>query len=95
MVQIKFDKAADAQACIDLMNNRYFNQRQLKCFYYDGKTNYRLSKESFESQKRRELDFGKWLEDEVKATLDEAIAAESGEQGAEVVDPQALTDEEK
>lgn len=58
------------------MDGRFFNGRELKCFYWDGKTNYRVVKDTVSDQQKR-LDafgFGKWLEtnlDEVEIDIDE------------------------
>jgi hypothetical protein len=43
------------------MNGRFFSERKLECFYFDGKTNYDL-KVSVEEEEKRLEDFGKWLE---------------------------------
>ncbi len=61
VVQIKFEKAPDAEKCLKLVHNRYYNGRQVDCFYWDGKTNYKVFQESAEDQEKRIDEFGKWL----------------------------------
>jgi len=43
------------------MNDRWFDERQLKCFYWDGKTDYKLIRESDEALNERINEFGDWL----------------------------------
>ena len=45
------------------MNDRWFDERQLKCFYWDGKTDYKKVRESEEVTNQRINEFGDWLED--------------------------------
>lgn len=44
--KIKFDRSIDAEECIKLMTERFFDGRILKCFYWDGKTDFKKVKES-------------------------------------------------
>ncbi len=44
------------------MNNRWFDERQLKCYYWDGKTDFKVVKESDEVAQSRINQFGDWLE---------------------------------
>lgn len=44
------------------MNDRFFDGRKLKCFYWDGKTDYKKVKESDDALQERIADFGNWLE---------------------------------
>ena len=44
------------------MNKRFFDGRELECFYWDGKTDYRKHKETKEDEERRIEEFGEWLE---------------------------------
>ena len=46
------------------MNGRFFDGRQIKCYYWDGKTDYRVVKESVEDQNKRIDEFGAWLEEQ-------------------------------
>lgn len=43
------------------MNGRWFDGRKLECFFWDGKTDYRLDNESKEEQEARVAEFGDWL----------------------------------
>jgi HIV Tat-specific factor 1 len=47
IVMIKFEKPSAAEGCIRLMNGRFFDEKELQCFYYDGKTNYDVRKIQF------------------------------------------------
>ncbi|KRX03910.1 hypothetical protein PPERSA_12115 [Pseudocohnilembus persalinus] len=40
VVQIKFELPAQAEKCIEIMHNRFFDQKQLICEYWDGVTDY-------------------------------------------------------
>ena len=46
--KIKFETAIDAEKCVKLMHGRWFDQRQLECFFWDGKTDYKKASESAE-----------------------------------------------
>ncbi len=48
-----------------MVNNRKYNGRKVKCYYYDGKTNYSKNHESLEDQQKRIDDFGKWLSGQI------------------------------
>ena len=61
-MKIKFFSALHAEECIKLMNNRFFDGRELKCFFWDGKTDYRKARETKEDEERRIEEFGEWLE---------------------------------
>lgn len=43
------------------LHGRFFGGRQLECFYWDNKTNYKV-KESEEQTQARLKEFGDWLE---------------------------------
>lgn len=45
---------------------RYFDGKELECFYFDGKTNFNHVPEDAEETKRRIDGFGKWLEDQIE-----------------------------
>lgn len=62
VVQIKFDDPKAAEQCIKLMNGRFFAGKELECFYWDGKTNYRVVKESAQEEKQRIEGFGDMIE---------------------------------
>lgn len=41
VAQINFKDAEEADACVQLFNNRWFNQRRITAETWDGKTKYR------------------------------------------------------
>lgn len=61
VVQVKFERPSSAEKCISVMKGRYYNGRVIDCFYYDGKTNYKMVEEDAEETLRRIDEFGKWL----------------------------------
>jgi len=63
VIKVKFQSALHAEECIKKMNGRFFDGRQIKCFFWDGKTDYKVVRESKEEIERRIDEFGKWLED--------------------------------
>jgi HIV Tat-specific factor 1 len=48
IVKIKFSSSLHAQQCIDLMNGRFFDGRALVASFWDGKTDYRIVRETKE-----------------------------------------------
>lgn len=102
IVEVKFDDPKNARDCIELMNGRCFNCRILECFYYDGKTNYRIVRDtSKEIEQKRIDDFGKWLEGQTSDIVKEyedigSHKKEFAPEGvvAETVDQDADTDPE-
>ena len=44
--KLRFQSSLDAEDCIKLMEGRFFDGRKLKCFYWDGKTDYRKTRET-------------------------------------------------
>lgn len=62
VVQIKFEDAKAAEDCIKLMHGRFFAGRELECFYWDGKTNYRVVRESMQEETNRIEQFGDMIE---------------------------------
>ena len=76
IVIIKFSTSYAAQECIRVMNGRYFNQKKIKSYYWDGSTNYTINSNSSGSgsgsnnhedeEEKKELErlneFGDWLE---------------------------------
>jgi hypothetical protein len=44
------------------MDGRFFALRKLSCVFWDGKTDYRIVKETNEEIENRVSEFGKWLE---------------------------------
>eukprot|EP00457_Paulinella_chromatophora_P005683 gb/GEZN01005700.1/.p1 GENE.gb/GEZN01005700.1/~~gb/GEZN01005700.1/.p1 ORF type:complete len:501 (-),score=110.82 gb/GEZN01005700.1/:176-1678(-) len=67
VVAIKFKLPSSAKACIELMHDRFFAQRQIVCEFFDG-TDYRVGVEAAEGQiddlEKRVEEFGKFLESE-------------------------------
>jgi len=61
IVKIKFASALHAEECIKSMNGRFFDGREIVSYFWDGKTDFRLVKESAEEQEKRINDFGDWL----------------------------------
>lgn len=69
---VKFATAFAAQECTALMNGRFFGGQRIKCFFWDGVTNYSVTQaasaeeeEKAEQEEEARLDeFGDWLEQE-------------------------------
>lgn len=71
IVVVKFSTSYAAQECIRVMNGRYFGGQRLKCYFWDGVSNYSVTgssaaqEEEEEKQEASRLDeFGDWLEQE-------------------------------
>jgi len=62
IVKIKFRTPSAAEKCIQALNGRIYNGRNLETFYWDGKTDYRKSQEDDFSVEKRIEEFGDWLE---------------------------------
>ena len=60
--KIRFLSGLHAEECIKLMNGRFFDGRKLLCFFWDGKTDYKVVRESDEAVNERINEFGDWLE---------------------------------
>jgi HIV Tat-specific factor 1 len=67
---VKFSTSFAAQECIKLMNGRFYAGRKLKCFFWDGTTDYgaantaeQLELKEKEEEARLE-EFGDWIEQE-------------------------------
>jgi HIV Tat-specific factor 1 len=70
VIIVKFSTSFAAQECIKLMNGRWYGGRQLKCFFWDGTTDYgavvsseQLKQKEKEEEARLE-EFGDWIENE-------------------------------
>lgn len=50
VVEVKFALDKDAQKCIQQLNGRFFDGRQLVCEYWDGETDYKLDAHSIQLQ---------------------------------------------
>mmetsp|Transcript_28224 Transcript_28224/g.47464 ORF Transcript_28224/g.47464 Transcript_28224/m.47464 type:complete len:579 (+) Transcript_28224:54-1790(+) len=68
---VKFATSYAAQECINLMNGRFFGGTKLKCFFWDGVTNYSVTAHSHEQEEEEERqednrleEFGDWLDQE-------------------------------
>lgn len=62
VVKIRFNSSKHAELCIEKFDSGLFDGRQLQCFLWDGRTDYKMVKESKEDIEKRVEDFGKWLE---------------------------------
>ena len=51
--KIKFMESIAADDCINLMEGRFFDGRKLRCFYWDGKTDYKLNRETQKTYEER------------------------------------------
>lgn len=60
--KIRFLSSLHAEECVNLMHRRFFDARELECFYWDGKTDYKVVKESAAITQQRINEFGDWLE---------------------------------
>jgi len=60
VIAIKFQNGSSAHKCIETMDGRFFGQRKIECFYFDGKTNYKVGA-SEEEERERAKEYEKWL----------------------------------
>ena len=60
--KLRFQSSLHAEACITLMHDRFFDSRKLRCWYWDGKADYKVVHESKEVENERVDQFGEWLE---------------------------------
>uniref|UniRef100_A0A1B6CZN8 RRM domain-containing protein n=2 Tax=Clastoptera arizonana TaxID=38151 RepID=A0A1B6CZN8_9HEMI len=65
VAQINFKEFEAADACVQLLNNRWFGQRQITAELWDGKTKYKVSETKEEADKRLE-GWSKFLEEKDK-----------------------------
>ena len=63
VVVIKFKTSFAAEECVKLMDGRYFAERKLSSYYWDGTTDFTFKEEEKEEQKRLDT-FGDWIEDQ-------------------------------
>ncbi len=61
-VKIKFHTPSAADKCIQTLNGRFYNGRNIEAIYWDGKTDYSVAKEDEFSVQKRIEEFGEWLE---------------------------------
>ena len=62
IVKIKFNTPAAAEKCIKELHQRYYNEKLIEAFYWDGKTDFAKFQEDISSQEKRIDEFGRWLE---------------------------------
>lgn len=62
IVKIKFHTPAAADKCLQALNGRIYNGRNIEAFYWDGKTDYSKSQEDQLTAVKRIEEFGDWLE---------------------------------
>lgn len=60
-VAIKFSTIEAALRCVELMNHRWYDGRELRAEFYDGSTDYRY-KETEEDKEERDRKWQEWLE---------------------------------
>ncbi|KAI7906823.1 uncharacterized protein BX663DRAFT_497709 [Cokeromyces recurvatus] len=68
VISVRYKEKESADACVALMNGRYFSGRQISAEIYDGKTRYeksggKSSEEDEEAEKLRLERYAKWLEE--------------------------------
>eukprot|EP01041_Mallomonas_annulata_P011697 gene11697-24497_t len=83
VVIVKFKTTFASQECIRVMDGRFFGGRRLRCYYWDGSTNFSIvssaAEEEGEKEDLRRLDeFGDWLEKEQEELPDEFKLVEEG-----------------
>ncbi|KAJ8674530.1 hypothetical protein QAD02_005792 [Eretmocerus hayati] len=66
VAQVTFKEPEEAQACVQLLNGRWFSQRQLTAEIWDGKTKYKI-KETEEEIEARINKWDKFLEEQEEA----------------------------
>ncbi|XP_029158676.1 HIV Tat-specific factor 1 homolog [Nylanderia fulva] len=76
VAQVTFREPAEAQACIQLLNGRWFSQRKISAEIWDGKTKYKITETDAEIEARLE----KWdtyleQEDEKKAKKEQETSS--------------------
>lgn len=53
------------------MDGRFLNGKELKCFYWDGKTNYRVVKDTNTDLQRQLDDHDTWLDSNIDDVVDQ------------------------
>ena len=61
VAKLKFRSAIHAGECLKVMDGRFFAERRIKAYFWDGKTDFRKVKESEEQEQDRVDRFGDWL----------------------------------
>ncbi|KAJ2385319.1 hypothetical protein H4S02_004392 [Coemansia sp. RSA 2611] len=68
VVAVKFSDELSAQACVQMMNGRFFGGRQVEASIYDGQTRYRSSKDdskmanAADAEEARMAHYAEWLD---------------------------------
>jgi HIV Tat-specific factor 1 len=75
VVAVKYGYEIEAQKCIEKMNGRWFDGRQLVAEFYDGWTNY-FVEESAEEEKGRRQQWQKWIEGNEEYVPEESTSSE-------------------
>ncbi|XP_033324998.2 RRM1_TatSF1_like and RRM2_TatSF1_like domain-containing protein barc [Megalopta genalis] len=75
VAQVTFREPAEAQACVQLLNGRWFSQRKISAEIWDGKTKYKITETDAEIEAR----IAKW--DKYLDGEDEEQKGESGKKG--------------
>ena len=75
------------------MNGRFYDGKTIECFYWDGKTDFKVkyfvkqkSKEDMEIQNKRIEEFGKWLEEDAEEQEQIINKEENIESGVKEID---------
>jgi HIV Tat-specific factor 1 len=79
VVAVKFKDPFAATQCVELMHKRFFDERQLECFFWDGVENFaaKPQEDGEEDPSKREDAFGDWLDNqEVPEDLQPEVEAE-------------------
>lgn len=92
VAQVTFKDPAEAQACVQLLNGRWFGQRKITADIWDGKTKYKIAETDAEIEARI-AKWDKYLEDE-EGKKDEKKEDEY-KAGKEEIESSMSTDEEE
>lgn len=76
VAQVTFREPAEAQACVQLLNGRWFSKRQISAEIWDGKTKYKITETDAEIEARLDK-WDKYLEQEDEEKEKKARAAKS------------------
>ena len=69
---VKYDSARPAEECIKVMNGRYFDQRRLEAFFWDGIIEYSV-RATEEEEEERIKSFGDFLDGGEDETGEEPV----------------------
>lgn len=65
IIIVKFSTSFAAQECVSLMNGRFFGGQRIRCFFWDGVTDYTVAKSEAvldTEEKKRLAEYGDWLD---------------------------------